>query len=109
MLKFQLFVHLSTAYAYPNQKVLKEEHYDPPAEPHRIISLAETFGEEEIDKIAKTLMHDYPNTYSFSKALAEGLVNEAMSDISAIIIRPSIITPVMFSPVAGWTDNMFGN
>lgn len=36
------------------------------------------------------ILGNLPNTYAFTKALAEGLVVEAMQTIPAIIIRPSI-------------------
>lgn len=53
-------------------------------------------------------MGNLPNTYAFTKALSEGLVVEAMKDIPAMIVRPSIVIPCYKEPIAGWTDNLNG-
>lgn len=36
------------------------------------------------------LLGNCPNTYTFSKALAEGLVNEQMDKLPIIIVRPAV-------------------
>lgn len=33
---------------------------------------------------------------------------EQMSEMPAIIIRPSIVVPTRFEPIRGWTDNING-
>ena len=44
----------------------------------------------------------YPNTYSFTKAVAELAVLHACPD--AIIIRPSIVGPSAVYPRPGWAN-----
>nr|CAD7575331.1 unnamed protein product [Timema californicum] len=51
---------------------------------------------------------DLPNTYAFTKALSEGLVNEQMDKLPVLILRPSIVVPVWKEPLPGWTDNING-
>jgi Male sterility protein len=36
------------------------------------------------------ILMDAPNTYAYTKALAEGLVAEKMDTLPAIILRPSV-------------------
>jgi nucleoside-diphosphate-sugar epimerase len=36
------------------------------------------------------ILQDAPNTYAYTKALAEGLVSEKMDTLPAIILRPSV-------------------
>lgn len=36
------------------------------------------------------ILQDAPNTYAYTKALAEGLVAEKMDTLPAIILRPSV-------------------
>lgn len=49
-----------------------------------------------------------PNTYAFTKSLSEGLVVEQMNEMPAIILRPSIVIPIRYEPIPGWTDNING-
>lgn len=49
----QLFMHVSTAYCNPNEKVLYEKPYPPPDDPHHIIKLIETLDEGSIQYTSK--------------------------------------------------------
>lgn len=35
------------------------------------------------------ILDDIPNTYTFTKALAEGLVNQELSKMPIVLLRPS--------------------
>lgn len=86
--KLQLFIHVSTAFAFPNEKVLYEKIYDPPIDPHKVLDILSTIKGKDVDtKLSKELLGNCPNTYTFSKALAEGLVNEQMDKLPVIIVR----------------------
>lgn len=54
------------------------------------------------------ILGDFPNTYAFTKNLAEALVVEQMSEMPAVIMRPSIVIPIRYEPIPGWTDNING-
>lgn len=54
------------------------------------------------------ILGDFPNTYAFSKCLAEALVVEQMTEMPAFIVRPSIVIPTRYEPIRGWTDNLNG-
>ncbi|KAF2897500.1 hypothetical protein ILUMI_08676 [Ignelater luminosus] len=53
-------------------------------------------------------MKNCPNTYTYSKALAEGIVSEEMNNLPICIMRPSIVVPIWKDPLPGWTDNLYG-
>eukprot|EP00929_Paragymnodinium_shiwhaense_P031046 TRINITY_DN1747_c0_g4_i1.p1 TRINITY_DN1747_c0_g4~~TRINITY_DN1747_c0_g4_i1.p1 ORF type:complete len:2129 (+),score=480.49 TRINITY_DN1747_c0_g4_i1:110-6496(+) len=56
----------------------------------------------------KAMRHlGFPNTYTFSKAVAEHLVTRtcAASNVACHIIRPSIVGPAWAAPYAGWCGN----
>jgi len=107
MKKLQFFMHLSTAYCYLFDS-LKEQVYEPSCNPHEVIKNAETMTEEELSNYEKSITQGYPNTYTFSKMLSEGLVNEVLDELPAVIVRPSIIINSLEDPIAGWSDNMNG-
>lgn len=50
-----------------------------------------------------------PNTYAYTKCLSEALVVEKIEQkLPAVIFRPSIVVPIRYDPIPGWTDNMNG-
>nr|QGV11526.1 FAR9 [Tetrastichus brontispae] len=108
MKKLELFAHISTAYCHLEEKVLGEKPYPPPSDPHKIIKCVEWMEDEVVEAMTDKILGDLPNTYAFTKALSEGLVEEAMPEIPAIILRPSIVIPIWKEPVPGWTDNING-
>lgn len=106
----QMFGHMSTAYCHLNESFLLEKPYDPPADPVKIIKSVELLHEDEVELMAKKILGNLPNSYAFTKALAEALVNEACikHKLPAMILRPSIVIPTYMDPIPGWTDNLNG-
>lgn len=47
--------------------------------------------------MAKKILGNLPNSYAFTKALAEALVNDACQNdnLPAMILRPSIVIPTL--------------
>ncbi|XP_014296152.1 putative fatty acyl-CoA reductase CG5065 isoform X1 [Microplitis demolitor] len=103
-----VFAHISTAYCHLEEKVLGEKAYPPPADPHKIIKCVEWMDDDVVEAMTGKILGALPNTYAFTKALSEGLVEEAMAHIPAIILRPSIVIPIWQEPLPGWTDNING-
>lgn len=55
------------------------------------------------------VLGNMPNTYAYTKCLSEALVVEQIErGLPAIIFRPSIVVPIRYDPIPGWTDNMNG-
>jgi fatty acyl-CoA reductase len=77
-----------------------------------MIEIIESMSPEEIEKNAMKILqkHNLPNTYSFTKCLAEALVVEAREkhNLPAIIFRPSIVVSTWRDPVPGYIDNLYG-
>lgn len=105
-----MFTYMSTSYCHLHESFLLEKPYEPPADPYKIIKSVELLKEEEVELMAKKILGTLPNSYAFTKALAEALVNEACEkqNLPAMILRPSIVIPTFMDPVAGWTDNLNG-
>ncbi|CAK1600637.1 unnamed protein product [Parnassius mnemosyne] len=106
MKNIKVFVYVSTAYSNTHKAVLEEIVYPPPAsidEVYRILE-QEVTNEDQLKK----LICGRPNTYTFSKALAESLVSQEHGDFATIIIRPSVVSASIHEPLTGWLDNWFG-
>ena len=64
--------------------------------------------DDMINTVTPQLLGKRPNTYTFTKALAETQLLEDAKDLPVIIIRPSIIGAMWREPLPGWTDNLNG-
>lgn len=49
-----------------------------------------------------------PNTYTFTKRLAEQVISDYSKSLPCVIIRPSIVISSAEDPLAGWLDNFNG-
>ncbi len=104
-------VHVSTAYAHCHQKNTTEKFYPlPGTTPDEIIALCQKEDEAELNSAARTkaVIGRHPNTYCFTKALAEQLVMTEAAGLPLAIVRPSIVVAAWKDPVPGWVDNFNG-
>ncbi|XP_069704766.1 putative fatty acyl-CoA reductase CG5065 [Periplaneta americana] len=100
-------VYVSTAFCncQENETVL-EEVYPTLYEPDFIIELVQKMTPEEIQEATPGLLKDHPNTYSFSKQLAENLVKSERRALPVAIVRPTIVLGTAKEPMSGWIDNV---
>jgi len=115
------FCHCSTAYVVPatrpeknTQKVeavpaleVLPEHFSNgqqnfAQETYARIANAKHISEDEERNILKAA--GLPNTYAYSKALAELILDEKSDDVPLVIVRPSMIGPCLVHPFPGWVD-----
>ena len=66
---------------------MREKTYPPPADPHQVIKCVEWMDDDVVEAMTDKILGKLPNTYAFTKALSESLVEESMSHIPAIIMR----------------------
>lgn len=61
----------------------------------------------DLEHYHKNLLGNFPNTYCFSKRMAEHLLTTwNTKGIPLLIVRPSIIGASLEEPVPGWTDSV---
>lgn len=61
-----------------------------------------------VDTLTDKLLGDRPNTYTFTKALAECWLKDNKGDLPLVIVRPSIVLSSIDGPMVGWVDNWNG-
>ncbi|VEN46644.1 unnamed protein product [Callosobruchus maculatus] len=106
-INLEVFVHVSTAYCNVDTNFIDETLYPAPVNWRDAIELAES----DLDLSLYTVKYisPWPNTYTFSKRIAEHVTHELCKDkIPAIIVRPSIVVHADKEPLPGWTDNLNG-
>lgn len=90
MTNLKALIHLSTAFCYCDQEVLLEKVYDCQHDPLDLIRCAEWMDAKTLEKVTADLLNPHPNTYTYSKRLAEILVQNEYPNLPVAITRPSI-------------------
>ncbi len=108
--RLDALIHVSTAYANCERRHQDEVVYAPPMQPDEVIAYASGITDEFAERATPLLIHPRPNTYTFTKAIAETLVaREArLARLPCAIVRPSIVGAAWREPLAGWIDNLNG-
>ena len=106
------FIYVSTAFCnscYLNQGI-KEQVYPSAYDPHDMIKLIDTNNNdnqlpETGSKELQDILGIHPNTYTFTKQLAENLIVKEMKNLPAGILRPSIVYGTFKDPDEGWVGS----
>ncbi|KAH8347023.1 hypothetical protein KR059_004329, partial [Drosophila kikkawai] len=104
------FVHVSTAYSNCVVTEINERFYPEHLKDNsdKILALGELLSSETIDSMTTSLIGSFPNTYTYTKALAEDVIRREAGDLPLCVFRPAIIMPTYKDPVVGWTENLYG-
>ncbi|KAL0099953.1 hypothetical protein PUN28_019994 [Cardiocondyla obscurior] len=102
------FIHVSTAFANCHVKHIEERFYSYPIKHKDLMTLIRNLPENQVEKKISTITSQWANTYTFTKAIAEGLLRDESGDLPIAIFRPSIVLSTANEPVAGWIDNVYG-
>ncbi|KAK6633636.1 hypothetical protein RUM44_004243 [Polyplax serrata] len=108
MLGLEALIHVSTAYCNCDRGEVREVIYPPPYDPEKVIECVEWMDEDLLDVITPKLIGKRPNTYTFTKALAEHMLMKESGNLPVAIVRPSIVLSSWNEPVSGWVDNWNG-
>lgn len=88
MTHLQSFIHVSTSYCHCRERVLEERSYPCSVEPEKVIEITNSMTDDFLKIITPKMLNGLPNTYAFSKALSEDLVQRC--GLPAGVARPSI-------------------
>ncbi|KAJ1520338.1 hypothetical protein ONE63_004536 [Megalurothrips usitatus] len=108
MSKLKVLEYVSTTYAFTNESILEERHYEAHLDWRTVIGLAEKEDAHTLLSVTKKLLGFQPNAYTFTKALAENVINDARFDIPVIVFRPAVVVSSLEEPFPGWIDNLNG-
>ncbi|XP_072382157.1 fatty acyl-CoA reductase wat-like [Diabrotica undecimpunctata] len=101
-------VHVSTAYSHCPRLEVEEKIYDCPLSYEYVQAVLEKIGNEEAHLLTPRIIGEWPNTYTFTKALAENMVKDLGKNLPLAIFRPSIVLSTYKEPIEGWIDNLYG-
>ncbi|XP_065355218.1 fatty acyl-CoA reductase wat [Calliphora vicina] len=101
-------VHVSTAFAHCNRRYIQEKFYNSPLSGDNACKLGECLDEQTLNLLTPTIIKGFPNTYTFTKVLAEDIVQNYAGNLPVTIFRPGIVITTYREPITGWIDNMYG-
>lgn len=102
------FIHISTAYSNCHLKKIEEKFYDYQMRYTDIEMMLAKLDAQEVERITPRILGEWPNTYAFTKAMAETVIRESCDGLPVGVFRPAIVTSTNLEPIPGWTDNLFG-
>lgn len=108
MKKLDVFMHVSTTYCNADYKVIEEKIYAPHADWRKSIQIAEQMDSYTLDILTKKYTDFLPNTYVFTKGLAEKVCDDYKDRVPIVIYRPAIVAASEKEPIPGWNDNFNG-
>lgn len=94
-------LHVSTTYCNPDKKVVEEFIYPANGDWRVAIKMAERFDEDTLNALTQKYTNREPNTYTFTKGLAEQVVKDYSERLPVIIYRPSIVVSALDEPMPG--------
>lgn len=84
------FTYVSTVYCNTHVREVEEMVYPLPLDWKMLIKTAENFESHELEIYAKKILGNFPNTYTFTKNVAEQICVHFQDKIPIVIFRPSI-------------------
>lgn len=92
--KLEVFTHVSTAYVNSDRKGFIEEKIyptDKDLDPEDVINDILRMNPQYIIENEKNLIGNYPNTYTYSKSMAERVLAKKHGNLRISIVRPAIV------------------
>lgn len=103
-------VHVSTAYSNCHilNETIMEKIYKPQVSPSQIFGAVKWISEDILRGITNRIISPHPNTYTFTKSIAEQLLSDEREQLPVAIFRPSVVTASFREPFPGWVDSLNG-
>ncbi|XP_045538347.1 fatty acyl-CoA reductase wat [Papilio machaon] len=108
MRALDVLMHVSTAYSNSHLAHVEERFYPCAADTDRLQLDLDNMTDAQIDEMLPTILGEWPNTYTFTKALAEKELRLHAGAVPLGVFRPAIVTSTAKEPLKCWLDNMYG-
>lgn len=105
--KIKVVMHVSTTYSNVYLQTVEEQIYPPLADWKKTIEICEKTEENQIDLVTQHFINFMPNTYVFSKNLAEHVTLDYKGKLPLILFRPSVVLSACAEPFAGYVRVKF--
>ncbi|KAJ3621040.1 hypothetical protein MTP99_003216 [Tenebrio molitor] len=106
--KLRAFVYVSTAFSHCFRRTVAEEFYKVDDKPDKLLQMVEIMDDRMLNVMTPHILGDWPNTYVYTKALAEELIRAHKQTFPVVVVRPAIVTSTITEPLPGWIENFHG-
>lgn len=111
MVNFNCLVHMSSFSAWFVKDHLEEKVYDMDLDVVKFLDTIKALNDDQVQLDELELKYigknpKYPNSYMFTKTLAEILINTTATDLKVAIVRLPFIGHALKYPHPGWFDKM---
>jgi len=101
------FIHVSTAFVNSDRFGFHEEVLPPLTfDPEEMVQIILQMEPAQLEKATPHMIGKYPNTYTFTKAITERILDKKRGDMPITFVRPTIIGCSLQEPVPGWIDSV---
>jgi len=102
-----VFTHVSTCYVNCDKKgFISEKIYQIDRDSEELIKKILQMTPQQIVSKTKEILGAFPNTYTFTKSMAERTLAKRRGNLPMVILRPSIIGCCLSEPFIGWIDSL---
>ncbi|XP_076256659.1 fatty acyl-CoA reductase wat-like isoform X1 [Rhynchophorus ferrugineus] len=108
MKHLKAFLHISTVFSSLGKEKIIEEFCEAPISSEKLLSLVECLDNDQLRDITDIILKKYPNTYVFTKCVAEDYIKSHGQSLPIVLFRPSIAIATAKDPVSGWIDTIHG-
>nr|XP_018899460.1 PREDICTED: fatty acyl-CoA reductase 1-like isoform X1 [Bemisia tabaci] len=108
MPNLKALLHVSTTYCNCMRMEVEEKVYPMQVDWREAIDVAEKVDRATLNILSEKYLGKFPNTYTFTKNLAEQIMLEHKDELPVIVFRPSIVISTLKEPIPGWIDNFNG-
>ncbi|KAF9408183.1 hypothetical protein HW555_012040 [Spodoptera exigua] len=106
--KLDVLMHISTAYSNSHLPMIEERFYPCDADCEQLHQMVDKLTDDQLNIMLPKILGPWPNTYTFTKALAEKELRASAGGMPIGIFRPAIVISTAKEPLKGWLDNMYG-
>lgn len=106
--KLDGLVHVSTAYSNCQAQNIEENLQPLEKDVEDVVRMVKILPDDQCELITEKVIEGRPNTYTYTKAMAEHFVAKQEGKYPISIVRPSIVISSAREPFAGWVDNVNG-
>ncbi|XP_034946728.1 fatty acyl-CoA reductase wat-like [Chelonus insularis] len=108
MPNLKAFVHIGTAFSMCVTKFIDEIFYKATIGADDLLTIVDILDDPTLEYLTPKLIADWPNTYAFTKTVAEDAVLKHSKGLPVCIVRPAIMISTAHEPVPGWINNLYG-
>ncbi|KAK4877897.1 hypothetical protein RN001_010403 [Aquatica leii] len=99
---------MSTVYTHSAGQEISEAFYNVPLSGNDLLTLIAILKEPMAENVASVIIGNWPNVYTFTKAVTEDVIKKNSSKLPLAIVRHSLVIGTAKEPVSGWVNSFYG-